>query len=82
MPRNVDAVALFFIVVIVLVSGFFIDHGPWCFANGMRVGVVNDREFMVIAPRAPRPPALPAMPAPPALPRMVAMPSLPQLPRL
>ncbi|MGA2182002.1 MAG: hypothetical protein ABSH47_03160 [Bryobacteraceae bacterium] len=68
MPRNVDAVALFFIVVIVLVSGYFMDHGPWCLANGLRIGVVDEHNFMVVAPRPPRPPAPPAMPAMPHLP--------------
>jgi hypothetical protein len=84
MPRNVDAVALFFIVVIVLASGYFMDHGPWCMANGLRIGVINEHGFMVVAPPVPRPPAPPAMPAPPkmpAMPDMVRLPAMPQLPR-
>ena len=78
MPRNVDAVALFFIVVIVLVSGYFIDHGPLCVANGVRIGVIDEHGIMVVAPRIPKPPAPPAMPAPPKMPEM---PEMPQLPR-
>jgi len=66
MPRNFDAVALFFIVVIVLMAGFFEDHGPWCFRGGPRIGVVDDSGFMIVAPpvapRPPRPPAPPAFP--------------------
>jgi len=68
MPRNVDAVALFFIVVLVLFFGFVADHGPWCFANGVRVGVMDDNGIRVIAP-----------PVPPALPRLPALPPLPKL---
>jgi hypothetical protein len=68
MPRNVDAFALFFIVVVVLVSGYFVDHGPWCFANGMHVGHFHDHGFSVIVPRPPRPPAPPSMPEMPQLP--------------
>jgi len=68
MPRNVDAVALVFIVAFVLFFGFVADHGPWCFANGVRVGVVDDHGIRVIAP-----------PAPPALPRLPVLPQLPKL---
>jgi hypothetical protein len=81
MPRNVDAVALFFIVVLVLVTGYFIDHGPVCIANGLRLGVVNEHEFMVVAPRMPAPPRPPAPPAIPAPSDLVRLPALPQLPR-
>jgi hypothetical protein len=86
MPRNVDAFALFFIVLIVLVSGYFIDHGPMCLADGVRIGVVDDtHEIGVIAPRMPALPSPPAMPAPPkmpAMPELVRLPAFPQLPRL
>jgi len=71
MPRNVDAVALFFIVVAVLFFGFMSDHGPWCFENGVRVGVADEHGFRIVAP-----------PAPPALPAMPSMPAMPSLPRL
>jgi hypothetical protein len=81
MPRNVDAVALFFIVVIVLVSGYFIDHGPWCVAKGLRIGVIDEHGFMVVAPRIPRTPRPPAPPAIPAPSEMVRLPAMPQLPR-
>jgi hypothetical protein len=81
MPRNVDAVALFFIVVIVLVSGYFIDHGPWCLADGLRIGVVNEHGFAVIAPRPPRAPRPPAPPVIPAPSELLRLPALPQLPR-
>jgi hypothetical protein len=68
MPRNVDAVALFFIVLIMLVSGYFADHAPICLANGMRIGVVDDQGIGVLAPpRLPDPPRLPALPSPPKL---------------
>jgi hypothetical protein len=75
MPRNVDAVAVFLIVIVVLVGGYFADHGPWCLANGMRIGVMDDSGIMVVAPpRVPTPPRPPAMPA---LPQMVTLPQLP-----
>jgi len=80
MPRNVDAVALVFIVVVVLVTGYFADHGPMCLADGIRIGVVNDRDIRVIGPLVP--PAPPRMPAPPRLPGLPQLPILPQLPRL
>jgi hypothetical protein len=68
MPRNVDAFALFFIVLIVLVSGYFIDHGPVCLANGVRMGVVDDQGIGVLAPpQLPDPPRLPALPSTPKL---------------
>jgi len=73
MPRNVDAIAVFLIVAVVLFSGFVIDHGPFCVAHGGRVSVMDDHGFRVIAPRPPRPPRMPAMPS---------MPTMPQLPRL
>jgi len=79
MPRNVDAVALVFIVVVVLFFGFVADHGPWCFANGVRVGVVDDHGFRIVAPPMPR---APRMPVPPRMPVMPTMPTMPQLPRL
>jgi len=79
MPRNIDAIALFFIVVVLLLSGFVIDHGPLCLANGVRFGVVDDQGIRVVAPPLPR---APKMPAPPRMPAMPQMPTLPQLPRL
>jgi hypothetical protein len=81
MPRNVDAVALFVIVLIMLVSGYFADHGPVCLANGMRVGVVDGEGIGVLAPRIPDPPAIPAPPKMPAMPHLCALPDMPQLPR-
>ena len=81
MPRNVDAFALFFIVLILLVSGYFADHAPICLANGMRIGVVDDQGIGVLAPRLPDPPRLPAPPAIPAPSNLVRLPDLPQLPR-
>jgi len=81
MPRNVDAVALFFIVVIMLVTGYFVDHAPICLANGVRIGVVDDQGIGVLAPRVPDPPRLPAPPAMPAPSNLVRLPDMPQLPR-
>ena len=81
MPRNVDAVALFFIVVIVLATGYFVDHGPICLADGVRIGVIDDNGVMVVAPRV-TPRHQPAMPAPPRMPALPQMPAMPQLPRL
>jgi hypothetical protein len=69
MPRNVDALALFFIVAIVLTTGYFVDHGPVCVTRHMRVGVINQHEFVVVAPQAPKPPSPPTMPEMPQLPR-------------
>jgi hypothetical protein len=81
MPRNVDALALFFIVLIMLVSGYFADHAPICLANGVRIGVVDDQGIGVLAPRLPDPPAIPAPPKMPAMPHLCALPDMPQLPR-
>jgi hypothetical protein len=75
MPRNVDALALFFIVLIMLVSGYFADHAPICLADGVRIGVVDDQGIGVLAPRLPAPPAIPA----PS--NLVRLPDMPQLPR-
>ncbi len=77
MPRNVDAFALFFIVIVMLVSGYFVDHGPWCFRNGVRMGVVDDQGIGVLAP-----PAMPAAPRMPDIPKMPAMPVMPRLPQM
>jgi len=64
--RNFDAVALLLIVMFVLTAGYFEDHGPWCFGNGPRIGVVDDNGMMIVAP--PRPPRAPRPPVPPAFP--------------
>jgi len=73
MPRNIDAVALVFIVALVLFCGFVADHEPLCVIHSTRVRVLHEHDMRIIMPPPPAAPRMPAMPQ---------MPTMPQLPRL
>jgi len=64
MPKNVDAVALFFIVAALLFAGYLSDHAPVCLAKTTisfndRVG--RHHHYMMLPPVPPAPP-LPRLP--------------------
>ncbi len=71
MPKNVDAIALFFIVSALLFTGFVMDHGPVCVARRqMALSDHGGRHRYMMLPRVPAPPALSRLPALPPLPRI------------